>query len=342
MTFTGLFDIQSRLSKLDRTGDPLVLLKTSLNWELFRPELEAIRTKERKSNAGRKAYDVILMFKMLVLQSLYNLSDDQLEIQVLDRLSFMRFLDLNIGDNVPDAKTIWSFKEVLNKGDRVQELFMKFDDFLRTNGFQARKGQIVDASIVRVPIQRNNLDENKRIKSGEGEDVCKQWPSSKASQKDVDARWTKKNGRSYYGYKNHISVDAGGKFIRHYSVTDASVHDSNIFLELLDDNNSSRDVWADSAYRCAEHEYLLAARGFRGHLQRKGYRGHPLSERAKRGNRSRSRIRSRVEHVFGVMRQRAGNLIIRCIGIIRGARTIGLRNLAYNMSRYALLTTMNR
>lgn len=336
--FKGLFDVHTRLAKIDRNGDPLVLLKTAVKWEQFRPELEKIRIKERKSNAGRKPYDVILMFKMLILQSLYNLSDDQLEAQVLDRLSFMRFLDLSIGDNVPDAKTVWAFKEGLNREGSVEALFNMFDEFLRKNGFQAKKGQIIDASFVRVPVQRNNPDQNKRIKSGEGEQVRKEWPAAKAAQKDIDARWTKKNGRSYYAYKNHISVDVENKFIRCYAVTDASVHDSNHFEDLLDMRNTSRDVWADSAYRSAEHEKMLAGHGFRSHIQRKGCRNRPLTNWEKRGNRTRARIRSRVEHVFGVMRQRAGDTLMRGIGIVRAAGTIGLRNLAYNLSHYALLT----
>lgn len=159
----------------------------------------------------------------------------------------MCFLDLCIGDNVPDAKTIWVFKKALNHENSVEALFGMFDEFLRNNGFQAKKGQIVDASIVRVPVQRNKSEEGQRIKSGEGEQVRKEWPASKAAQKDVDARWTKKNGRSSYAYKNHISVDVKNKFIRRYAVTDASVHDSNHFMDLLDTNNTSRDVWADSA-----------------------------------------------------------------------------------------------
>lgn len=335
--FKGLFDVHNRLAKIDRNGDPLVMLKAAVDWELFRFELEKIRVKERKANAGRKPYDVILLFKMLVLQSLYNLSDDQLEVQVLDRLSFMRFLDLSIGDNVPDAKTIWAFKEALNREGSVEALFAEFDEFLRCNGFQAKKGQIIDASFVQVPVQRNKVDENRRIKSGEGEQIRKEWPAAKAAQKDVDARWTKKNGRSYYAYKNHVSVDVKNKFIRRYVVTAASVHDSNHFEDLLDPDNTSRDVWADSAYRSAEHEQMLAKHGFRGHVQRKGYRNRPLTKWEKRGNRTRSRTRSRVEHVFGVMRQRAGDTTMRCIGIVRATGTIGLRNLAYNLSHYALL-----
>ena len=148
----GFFDIQFRLDDLTKNGDPLVQLNERVNWDLFRPELEKIREKERKSSAGRKAFDVVLMFKILVLQSLYNLSDDAVEYQVRDRLSFMRFLGLSIGDRVPDAKTVWLFREQLGEAKLVKRLFKKFDRYLREQGFKARKGQIVDASIVSVPI----------------------------------------------------------------------------------------------------------------------------------------------------------------------------------------------
>ena len=336
--FKGLFDVQSRFSKIDFNGDPLVILKQAVDWELFRPELSKVRKKERLSNAGRKPYDVVLMFKMLVLQSLYNLSDDQIEIQVLDRLSFMRFLDLRIGDDVPDAKTVWAFKEALSAEDRARKLFLMFDEFLRDNGFQARKGQIVDATIVKVPVQRNKSEENDRIKAGEGEALKKEWGGAKAAQKDIHARWTKKRGKSYFGYKDHVSVDVKHKLIRDYETTDASVHDSNHFEDLLDVDNTSVDVWADSAYRSQEHLGNLSEMGFREHIQRKGTRGHALTEREKSGNRTRSRVRSRVEHVFGAMLSKAGNLVMRCIGEVRARRTLGLRNLVYNIGRYAYLS----
>jgi len=332
----GFFDLKHRLDKIDRNGDPLKKLGEVIDWERFRPELEVLRSKERKSSAGRKPFDVILMFKILILQSLYNLSDDAMEMQILDRLSFMRFLGISLGESVPDATTIWRFREMLGSGGIVKELFKKFDSYLRANGFQAMKGQIIDASIVSIPKQRNSREENKQIKEGE---IPPGWGESKRRQKDTDARWVKKNGKNYFGYKNHVSADVGYKFVRDYEVTDASVHDSRVFEALLDEGNTSRDVWGDSAYRSEEKLRALKERGYREHLQRKGCRNKRLSEWEKRGNRTRSRIRSRVEHIFGVQAQRAGTLILRTIGIARARVKIGLRNLAYNMDRYCTLAT---
>jgi len=331
---TGLLDWQIRFKQLDKGGDPLPKIQTMVDWKQFRPLLEGVRDKERKSSAGRKPFDVVLMFKVLILQSLYNLSDEQTEFQIRDRLSFMRFLDLSLGDDVPDAKTIWLFREQLSEARVIEKAFDQFKAYLCEQGFSARKGQIVDASIVPVPRQRNSREENKRIKQGE---VPEGWSEQKRRQKDTDARWTKKNGQNYYGYKNHIDVDVKHKLIRSYEVSSASVHDSQVFEDLLDEDNSSRDVWADSAYRSEEKLKELKKRKYREHLQRKGCRHKKLTDREAQGNRTRSRIRSRVEHVFGVQAKRAGRLIIRAIGLVRVKARVGLRNLAYNLDRYSVL-----
>ena len=334
MTIPGLFDFESRMLKIDKNGDPLSKISSAVNWEIFRSELEKARCKVRKGNSGPKGYDAVLMFKILILQSLYNLSDDALEFQILDRHSFCRFLGLHFGSRVPDATTVWRFREDLTKAGIVEQLFETFDRHLRTNGFEARKGQIVDAGIVNVPKQRNTRDENSQIKNGE----IPERAENKKRQKDVDARWTKKNGKTFFGYKNHIAVDTKHKFIRSYGITPASVHDSNVFLDLLDDNNTSRDVWADSAYRSQKKLNKLHDAGYREHIQRKGNRGRKLTAWEQKGNHTRSKTRSRVEHVFGVQAQKAGNLLLRTVGILRAEVKIGLRNLAYNIDRFGLFT----
>jgi IS5 family transposase len=330
----GLFDWQARFAQLDEAGDPLKRLNDAINWERFRPSLLKVREKERKSDAGRKPFDEILMFKILIIESLYNIADDRAEFLIRDRLSFMRFLGLELCDTVPDAKTIWLFREHLGELGLERKLFDEFEEELSRSGFSAKKGQIIDASIVSVPKQRNSREENEKIKDGE---IPDDWSENKKRQKDTDARWTKKNGKSYFGYKNHVQADVKHKIIRDYDVTNASVHDSQVFEGLLDEGNSSRDVWADSAYRSEERLALLDEFGYREHIQRKGCRHRKLTEREKQGNRTRSRIRSRIEHVFGVQAKRAGNLILRTIGIVRARIKIGLRNLAYNLDRYAAL-----
>lgn len=337
MMQSGMFDWQTRFEQLDNGGDPLVRLNAVVPWETFRPTLQNVRNKDRTSPVGRKPFDVIVMFKILIVQSLYNLSDDQTEFQIRDRLSFMRFLGFSVSDTVPDAKTIWLFRQQLTEAGVIEKAFDRFDRFLRNHGFEARKGQIVDASIVSAPKQRNSRQDNKKIKDGE---VPDDWDENKKRQKDTDARWTKKNGKTFYGYKNHLSVDVQHKFIRRYEVTDAAVHDSQVFEELLDAKNRRKEVWADSAYRSAENLAKLKKRRLREQLQRKGCRNKPLTEKEKQGNHTRSKIRSRVEHIFGVQTQRAGTLLMRAIGLVRARAKIGLRNLAYNLDRYSLLAAL--
>jgi len=179
-----------------------------------------------------------LLFKILILQSLYNLADEAVEFQILDRYSFPRFLGLHAISKIPDATTIWRFREDLATAGKGEELFRTFDKFLRDNRFEARKGQIIDASIVRVPVQRNTREENKEIKKG---NIPEKGSVKKRSQKDTDARWTKEKGVMSYGYKNNIAIDVKYKVIREYEVTDACVHDSNVFEELLDPTNTSAD-----------------------------------------------------------------------------------------------------
>ncbi len=331
------FGERNRYVRLDDKKDPLVRLNAIIPWEMFRPLLRSVWRKpegERKSSAGRKPWDEIVMFKTIILCALYNLSDEQVEYQILDRLSFTRFLGLELKDRVPDARTVWLYRDKLAQAGVIEELFADFDGYLNKSGYKAMGGQIIDASIVSVPKQRNTRDENKKIKNGE---VPQEWKKEKRAQKDTDARWTKKRGTSYYGYKNHVNIDAKNKLIRNYGVTDASVHDSQMFEEILDEDNSGEGVWADSAYRSKEMEKKLQEKGYRSHINRKGSRNKPLGKWAEYANRIYSVVRVRVEHVFGAQSNDMGGRLLRSIGIERARAHIGLKNLAYNMRRLVYL-----
>ncbi len=334
MMHPGFFDVDERLAQLSKLGDPLEHLECTIPWEEFVSVLQTVHEKERKSNAGRKPYDPLLMFKVLILQSLYNLADDQVEYQIRDRLSFMRFLGLQIEDRVPDAKTVWLFRERLKELGLVERLFNRFADVLEAQGYLAKQGQIIDASIVKAPIQRNPREENEKIKGGEAPE---NWSENKRRQKDCDARWTKKHAKSYYGYKNHISVDAPHKFIRTYAVTPANVHDSQVFDTVLDMDNADPQVWADSAYRSEETETALTDAGFESHIHEKGQSNAPLTEAEQARNRERSKTRVRVEHIFGSQENEQGGKLVRTIGLARAAVKIGLMNLTYNLRRFVYL-----
>jgi transposase, IS5 family len=338
----GFYDLDKRLDAISAKGDPLELIKVTVPWESFRVEIEAVtrsRPEERKSPAGRKPYDAILMFKILVLQTLHNLADEQLEYLIRDRLSFMRFLDLGLEDPVPDATTVWLFREALAKAGLVAKLFALFNQHLEAKGYIARGGQIVDATIVSAPMQRNSRSENEAIKAGKTPEGWQEKPAKNA-QKDKDARWTKKHDHSFYGYKNHIGIDRAHKLIRRYAETDASVHDSQKLDDVLDKSNTGAEVWADSAYRSAEIEAKLEAKGYKSRVHRRARRNRPLSRREQAGNTTRSRVRARVEHVFGHQHTSMGGTIVRTIGIVRARAKIGLMNLVYNISRLVQLERM--
>jgi len=338
MSQPGFFDLDERHASLDKFGDPLVALKAQIPWEDFRPIVSAIHDKPRQSNAGRKPLDPVRMFKVLVLQSLYNVADEKIEYQIRDRLSFMRFLDLSLEDSVPDARTVWLYRQQLTDHGLLEALFEQFNAYLIDQGYEAKKGQIVDASIVPVPKQRNTRAENAAIKAGETPEGWDEKPA-KRRQKDTDARWTKKHGKSHYGYKNHVSVDRKHKLIRHAAVSDASVHDSQMIDQVLDEANTGAGVWADSAYRSAETEQWLKAGGYHSQVHHKGKRGQALSAAKQRVNRKRSTVRALVEHVFGYQENSMGGKFIRTIGIERAKTKIGLMNITYNMMRYIHLDT---
>jgi IS5 family transposase len=338
----GFFDAEKRLAAISAKGDPLEMIARVVPFESFRAELEAAvltPAKEKKSTAGRKPIDVIVMFRMLVLQSLYNLSDEQVEYQVRDRLSFTRFLQLGIEDSIPDGTTLWLFREALGKAGLIEKLFERFGQHLEAKGYIARGGQMIDATIVPVPKQRNSHEENEAVKAGKTPEGWAKKPA-KNRQKDKDARWTKKHGKSFYGYKNHVNADAKHKLIRQYDVTDASVHDSQKLDGLLNQANTSADVYADTAYRSAETEAKLNLRRLRSHIHQRASRNHPLSKAQENANRRKSKVRARIEHVFGAQQTSPGGRIIRTIGIARARVKIGLQNLAYNIRRLVTLEKM--
>lgn len=336
-----MLELEKRYQKLEEKKSTLVILNEMIPWDIFENILEVINVKPRKSNAGRKPFDVLLMFKMLVLQKLYNLSDEELEYQINDRLSFMKFLDLGIEDKVPDATTLWLFREKIKEKELEKELFEEFNEYLNQSGYEPKEGQILDATLIAVPKQRNNKEENKMLKEGK---IPEEWKEdknkNKLDQKDVEARWTKKNGISYYGYKDHISIDKKYKFIRKYEITDASVHDSQVIANLLDGENEGDELWADSAYFAEKIDMILNLIGFDVKIHERAFKNKPLTEKQKENNTEKSKIRARVEHVFGCWVMSMGGKLLRSIGIDRAKTNLGLKNLVYNMKRFICLESM--
>ena len=332
----SFFDETERLNKLSQLGDPLVHLTQYIDFEFFRPSLEMVFSREKKSAAGRPPYDVVFMFKVLVLQRLYNISDQQLEYQINDRQSFQRFLGLHLGSEVPDYTSVWRFREQLTESGAARKLFDEYAAKLEKQGVITKTGTIVDASFVEVPRQRNTREENEIIKQGEVPGKWKQQPR-KLAQKDCDARWVKKNEVVHYGYKDHDTADAQSKLLRDFEVTPASVHDINELGVLITEKNKDESLFADSAYRSAEQEERLAAMGIRSYIHEKGSRGNPLDEVQKKMNAIKSRVRVRIEHIYGHIENSMGGDMLEYIGLARIKTAVGLRNLTYNMVRYVQL-----
>jgi len=337
----GLFDEQETYQKLSDIGNPLEKICKVIDFEMFRDMLESqLLNTNKKNNAGAKPFDVVMMFKIMILQRYYGLGDTQIEYQILDRLSFKKFLGLESGDKVPDEKTVWAFREKLTNEGLVEDIFSKFTKYLESKGLIMNEGKMVDASFTVAPRQRNTRDENKKIKEGNGDELWNDRPNKK-KHKDIDARWTKKNGETFFGYKNHAKVDTKSKFIDKYEVTDASVHDSQPLDDLLTEDDSGQDFFADSAYTGEEQEKVINKYELNNKVHEKGYRNKPLTDEQKANNKEKSKIRARVEHVFGFMEQSMNGLVVKSVGIKRATGIIGLINLTYNLFRYEQVIRLN-
>lgn len=348
----GFFDVDERLKRLSDLGDQLEAFAGAVDFEIFRIDLVKALAYSDGSQGGRPPFDPVMMFKVLVIQAANSLSDERTEFLISDRLSFMRFLGLGLSDRVPDARTIWLFREKLTKAGAIQALFDRFDAALRASGYIAMGGQIVDASLIAAPKQRNSEEEKNDLKEGRIPEDWKAKPA-KLRQKDRDARWTVKFSKAKersdgskppvdiaiptFGYQNHISIDRRFGLIRKWQATDAAAYEGARLREgLLDKSNTARSVWADTAYRSKANEAFMHDNGFVSQVHRKKPKGRPMPRRASIANGGKSKIRSHVEHVFAEQKSRMG-LVIRTIGIARATLKIGMANIVYNVKRLICL-----
>ena len=348
----GFFDVEHRLQDLSAQDDPLEKLAATVDFEMFRDDLERAIGRPDRSKGGRPPLDAVLKFRMLVLQAMHGLSLAQTEYLVADRLSWMRFCRLGPGDSVPDANTLWDFREALIAAGALETLFARLDRAITEAGYLPMSGQIVDATLVAAPRQRLTDGEKAVIKDGRSAGEI--WPEkpAKARQKDTDARWTMKFSKAKpaadgspqidiavptFGYKSHISVDRRHGIIRRHRVTHAAAHDGAQLREgLIDPNNTASDVWADTAYRSQANERYLTDVGKVSQIHRKKPRGKPMPRHHARANGKKSAVRARVEHCFGHQKSVMG-LVVCTIGRTRAEAGITLANMAYNMKRWCWL-----
>ena len=347
MRQAGLFGLSEHLKRLSAHGDPLEELGRIIDFESFRPVLVAALAYGDGAKGGRPPYDPVAMLKVLVLAAQNNVADARMEYLIRDRLSWLRFLGFDLGAPTPDANTIRLFRENLTEAGALDAVFTDFDRQLKQRGYLAMGGQIVDATLVAAPKQRNTVDEKDAIKAGKNAGEI--WPDepAKARQKDTDARWTLKFAKARptpdgkpgidiaipsFGYKSSISICRTFGFIRKCKVTDGARFDGRMLRDVVTSDNTASDVWADTAYRSQANEAWLKRQARVSRIHRKKPRGKPISERTSKANAAKSKVRARVEHVFARQKDQMG-LFIRTIGIKRAEAKITLANLAYNMDR---------
>jgi len=329
----SFFDENNRLEKITKLGDSLEQLNSIVNWHIFTPVLDEAIPRVKSDKGGRPPFDNLLMFKVLIIKRLYNLSLAQTEFQINDRISFMRFLGFGIADRVPDANTIWIYEEMLSKSEAGKEIFDLFFKAIAEKGYVTKEGSIVDASFVEAPKRKNTKDQREQLKKGETPD---EWSDpehpQKLMQRDTDATWTKKGNESHFGYKDNVKVDLDSKLITAYTVTTASTNDVKGAEGLFDETD--KVAYGDSAYPGLE-----LPEGVVNMISEKANRNHPLTEEQREHNHKKAKRRCRVEHVFAAMVQMVGGTSIRSKNLSRAVFNISLLNLLYNMRR---VVTLNR
>ncbi len=344
----SLFGLSEHLERLSKVGDPLEVLEATVDFEYFRGWLVEGLGYGDGAKGGRPPFDPVSMFKVLILQAQHNLSDARMEFMIRDRLSWMRFLRFDLGGPTPDENTIRLFRNKLTETGTLKRVMKAFDWQLQKKGYIPMSGQIVDASLVPAPKQRNTDAEKEAIKAGKTAGEI--WPNepNKAAQKDTDARWTLKIGGKIrhrpdgtplpqialpvFGYKSHIAIDRRFGFIREGAVTSAAQADGRMLPRLVTTQNTSSAIWADSAYRSQKNEKWLAARMLVSRIHRRKPAGKPMPQNIARANAAKSSIRAVVEHIFAHQKNRFG-LFIRTIGLARAEAKLTLANIAYNFDR---------
>lgn len=335
MIKSSLFASQEREMKLNKLGDVLQELDEHIDFTALASAVDKAAPRPSHAKGGRPPFPSELMVRVLVVQQMFNLSDEQMEYQLLDRLSFQRFVGLRQSSQIPDRTTIWTFKERLIKAEASDSIFEAVNQQLATEGYVARGGQMIDASIVPAPTQHVSRNEKAQIKE---QAMPLDWSPEKRRQKDVDATWTKKHGKSFFGFKLSASTDNRYKVIRKIKVSTASAHDTLHLDEVLDSSNTSRDIYADKGYADREREERLKESGWRPHIQRKARQGKPVSECQKRRNKRIATTRVRVEHPFASLAQMGGKLV-RSIGLERATLHLHWKAATYNMRRMCYLKT---
>ncbi len=312
-------DLSDTLVQHHEALEELDSINQLINWKLIEAKLSTIHSKKK----GEQAWPPLMMFKILLLQSWYSLSDPKMEKQLARDLMFRRFIDLSLSEDVPDHSTIWRFRNLLNKQALLEPLLIEINEQLAEQDLFIKMGEI---SIIDATVIEANQSRPRKNKYGE-------------NTQDPEADYNVKvaaNGKktSTYGYKAHINTDEDS-FIKTVDYTAANKHDSLSMEKLL--TQAEKELYADKAYASQKHVDLLKEKGIVNRILHKGKRNQPLSEKQKEQNRQWSSIRSTVERVFGVLKLHHGISKARYFGLERNKTSFMLTAMAYNIKRGANL-----
>lgn len=312
----------SRRKKTSRAVGTLSEIGRLVDWDAL-VEIVKVLDRTRGGKGGRPPISFEVKLKMLFLQYTFNLSDEELEDQLIDRLSFQQFVGLRYDEEIPDFTTLWHFKEALVRNAMMDGVFESILGQLEARGLILKRGTIVDATI--IPSGNRPLSEDKRKALGER-------PSS---QIDTDARSTAKGYKKYFGYKGHIGIDAGSKIIRKRSFTPAQVNDIREMRNLMSGDEQS--VWGDKNYRSKKDKKAAREMGiYYGVLDQRA-RGKQLSKTQLKRNKKRSRVRAAVEHPFAFMKGKLKARVLAAKNKMRNALRFDMWCIVYNVLRASFL-----
>lgn len=333
-----------------KEGDTLIDLKEHVDFERYRPLVEtalsAHSTRRKESHAGRPAWDPVFILKCLFLQTRHNLSFFELRKTILRDIGFRHFLDIVDPRDIPDEKTLWKYRDVFNQEHVFENLFKQdLDKLKKRNPRIGRNVVVVDSTFMVAPRQRNTREENKAIKEGWGSELWNDQPHKKC-HKDIDARWTKKREETFYGYKNHTLVCAFNKLILDCYTTAANVHDAKAVFTLIDrlpkaysKGSRKRLFLGDAGYMGNNIEEAILKKRYVPAICSKAFKGKPLTDEQKETNREISKLRSRIEHVFGFMEGSMNRITTRAIGMMRACSTAFAISWVYNACRSCFLSS---
>lgn len=305
--------------------------------ELFpHPSAEQSKTPNGSSNRGRPAVDPVLMFKICFLIELFNLSVKQVRADILDRASYRKFL--NLGTNCcPARQTIWKYYEIFSQTGLIVKVSSEVMAAIRqTDAVKQDSAIIGDSSYLESPTQHFSSGDYKKIKAGRGQEIRFK-NRHQACHKDLDARRAMKGNKFFHGYKMHVIAASASKFIIGLEVTNASVHDSQVVAPLLREEFAGKGLFLDAGYFGAAVEDIIKKFKMVPRVCQRATRGHPLSLEQKHQNRQISKVRVRIEHIFGFIEKSMNGSTVRTVGIIRATAHAHMKSLCYNICRATTL-----